>query len=131
MPMLTRRTFPRLMLIALYAMAMLTAGGWPMRHPGGAAVVITAEASLLPGGDVMPLCQHDQGEAPDQPGKAPADHSCCDACLFTQAPGLDATEQPAIMHPPVAGIVFGKAPTADIAAIRRMQPASRGPPVAA
>jgi len=89
----------RLWLVALYALAMATAGfaHRPMPEPprDGADIgaIIAADGSFAP------YCVSDGGN-PDRPHPALASGSPCEACLLTAAPGLTACSTASSVAPP-------------------------------
>jgi hypothetical protein len=118
----------RMIVVAFYAVAMLTLGFAHSRAgmPGGLASLDAAQAAAyaLPDGTLPPIC----GQT--KPG-APNDHhglALCDACHLASAPGI-LSAPPVLLDLPRVGMKLPPARAiASIAEAAALEPQSRGPP---
>ena len=116
----------RLLVVALYALALAFVG---LMQPLGSGFAEAERATLanLPGGADVVICSHDDnGVAQQDPVKG--SHACHDLCLVCCIGGLGAVAD--LKVPPPDGVTIAARPEPDAAAIDLWRAASnaRGPP---
>lgn len=126
MQVFRQRRHLRLWIMALYALAMLTAGFAHRSLPaGGNGLGVDLAAYALPDGSFPDIC------AVQDPGQGPAIASgICDACLLAAAPGLlPCASEPARHAPWTTATVFATGDDGRLTSRSILAPQSRGPPL--